>query len=144
MSEDCLTLNIWAPTPSQPKPVIVWIHGGGYRTGATSMPVFDGAPFAEIGNVVMVTINYRLGVLGWAAHRDLADPKTGDFANWAVQDQIEALRWVRENIAAFGGDPARVTVMGQSGGAINAVMIAHGNTVRSSNRNPIYLHETLR
>ena len=125
MSEDCLTLNIWAPTTPQPKPVIVWIHGGGYRTGSGSMPLYDGTRFAEIGNVVLVTINYRLGVLGWSAHRDLTDATTGHFANWAVQDQIEALRWVKENIAAFGGDPTRVTVMGQSGGAINAVMIAH-------------------
>ncbi|MBI2969796.1 MAG: carboxylesterase family protein [Gammaproteobacteria bacterium] len=127
MSEDCLTLNIWAPASDTPRPVIVWIHGGGYRTGASSMPLFDGSKFAEIGKVVMVTINYRLGILGWAAHPDLRDPDTGTFANWAIQDQIEALRWIKENVAAFGGDPERITVMGQSGGAINGVMIAHGS-----------------
>ena len=125
MDEDCLTLNIWTPTSEAPRPVIVWIHGGGYRTGASSMPVFDGSKFAEIGKVVMVTINYRLGIFGWAAHPELRDPDTGSFANWAIQDQIEALRWIKENIAAFGGDPDKITVMGQSGGAINAIMIAH-------------------
>jgi len=124
MDEDCLTLNVWTPPSEEPRPVIVWIHGGGYRTGASSMPVFDGSKFAEIGNVVLVSINYRLGVLGWGAHPDLRNPDTGTFANWAVQDQIEALRWIKENIAAFGGDPDRITVMGQSGGAINAIMIA--------------------
>jgi para-nitrobenzyl esterase len=130
MSEDCLTLNIWAPESDSPRPVLVWIHGGGYRTGATSMPLFEGTKFAEIGQVVMVTVNYRLGILGWAAHSDLRDTITGSFANWAIQDQIAALRWVRENISAFGGDPDRITVMGQSGGAINAVMIAHGAVER--------------
>ncbi len=125
MDEDCLTLNIWTPPSEAPRPVIVWIHGGGYRTGASSMPVFDGRKFAEFGNVVMVTINYRLGIFGWAAHPELRDPDTGSFANWAIQDQIEALRWIKENIAAFGGDPDKITVMGQSGGAINAIMIAH-------------------
>ena len=125
MGEDCLTLNIWTPTSEAPRPVIVWIHGGGYRTGASSMPLFDGSKFAEFGKVVMVTINYRLGIFGWAAHPELRDPDTDSFANWAIQDQIEALRWIKENIAAFGGDPDKITVMGQSGGAINAIMIAH-------------------
>src|SRR5581483_10048352 len=75
------------------------------------------------GSAVVVTINYRLGVLGWAAHPELMDPITGTAANWALQDQTAALQWVRDNIAAFGGDPANIIVMGQSGGAINAVML---------------------
>ena len=120
--EDCLTLNVWSPDTHASLPVIVWIHGGGWRTGSSSMPVFDGSHYAEIGNVVFVTINYRLGVLGWAAHPDLRDADTGAFANWAVQDQVAALHWVSDNIAAFGGDPDRITVMGQSGGAINSIM----------------------
>jgi len=123
--EDCLTLNVWSPDTHASLPVIVWIHGGGWRTGSSSMPVFDGSHYAEIGNVVFVTINYRLGVLGWAAHPDLRDADTGAFANWAVQDQVAALHWVSDNIAAFGGDPDRITVMGQSGGAINSIMISH-------------------
>jgi para-nitrobenzyl esterase len=125
MDEDCLTLNAWSPDTKASLPVIVWIHGGGYRTGASSMPVFDGIHYAETGKVVFVTINYRLGVLGWAAHPALRDPETGAFANWAIQDQLQALGWVQENIGAFGGNPTRVTVMGQSGGAINAIMMAH-------------------
>lgn len=125
MDEDCLSLNVWAPASASSLPVVVWIHGGGYRTGSSSMPVFDGSRFAELGNVVVVTINYRLGVIGWAAHPTFEDEQNGACANWAVQDQIAALRWVRENIEAFGGDPDRITVMAQSGGAINAIMIAH-------------------
>ncbi len=131
MSEDCLTLNVWAPVDAASRPVIVWIHGGGYRMGSSSMPAYDGRHFAEVGKVVMVSINYRLGVLGFAAHRDLRDAETGAFANWAIQDQILALRWVKENIAAFGGDPGRITVMGESGGAINAIMLAHSAGGRS-------------
>jgi para-nitrobenzyl esterase len=131
MNEDCLTLNVWAPVDAANRPVIVWIHGGGYRMGSSSMPAYDGRNFAAVGQVVMVSINYRLGVLGFAAHLDLRDPETGAFANWAIQDQILALRWVKENIAAFGGDPDRVTVMGESGGAINAIMLAHGAAGKS-------------
>lgn len=130
-SEDCLTLNVWAPVDAANLPVIVWIHGGGFRTGASSMPAYDGRNYAAGGQVVFVSINYRLGALGFLAHEELRDPDTGAFANWAIQDQILALRWVQQNIAAFGGDPRQVTVMGESGGAINAIMIAHSTQGRS-------------
>ena len=130
-SEDCLTLNVWAPADATGLPVIVWIHGGGFRMGSSSMPAYDGRNYAATGRVVMVSINYRLGALGFLAHEDLRDPDTGTFANWAVQDQMLALRWVQENIGVFGGDPHRVTVMGESGGAINAIMIAHSAQGRS-------------
>jgi para-nitrobenzyl esterase len=130
-SEDCLTLNIWTPADASRLPVIVWVHGGGFRMGASSMPAYDGLNYAAGGRVVFVSINYRLGALGFLAHEDLRDPDTGAFANWAIQDQVLALRWVQENIAAFGGDPRQVTVMGESGGAINAIMIAHSTHGRS-------------
>lgn len=130
-SEDCLTLNVWAPADAEKVPVLVWIHGGGFRTGAGAMPAYDGRNYAASGRVVFASINYRLGALGFLAHEELRDPDTGAFANWAIQDQILALRWVQENIAAFGGDPDQVTVMGESGGAINAIMIAHSVRGRS-------------
>jgi para-nitrobenzyl esterase len=124
MSEDCLTLNVWAPSDAAKLPVVLWIHGGRFSTGATSMALFDGKRFAEAANVVLVTINHRNGPFGWLAHPDFEDPDTGLTANWGLQDQVQALKWVQQNIVAFGGDPGRVTVMGQSGGAINAIMIA--------------------
>lgn len=123
-SEDCLTLNVWTPADAAGLPVIVWIHGGGFRMGASSMPAYDGLNYAASGRVILVSINYRLGALGFLAHEDLRDPDTGTFANWAIQDQVLALRWVKDNIEALGGDPSRITVMGESGGAINAIMIA--------------------
>lgn len=123
MSEDCLSLNVWTPAGAENLPVVVWIYGGGFRTGATSMPVFDGQRLAETANVVLVTIGHRNSALGWMAHPDFRDPETGASANWGLQDQVQALHWVRQNIAAFGGDPGRVTLGGQSGGAINSIMI---------------------
>lgn len=131
MSEDCLTLNVWAPADARDLPVIVWIHGGGFRMGSSSMPAYDGRHYAASGRVVFVSINYRLGALGFLAHEDLRDPDTGACANWAIQDEMLALRWVQENIAAFGGDPRSITVMGESGGAINAIMIANSQQGRS-------------
>lgn len=121
--EDCLSLNIWTPTTGVNLPVIVWLHGGGFRSGATSMSLMDGQKLAQRG-VVMVTVNYRLGALGHLSHPDFADPDTGAIANWALQDQVAALQWVKANIHAFGGDPDNVTLAGQSGGAMNAIMIA--------------------
>lgn len=120
-SEDCLSLNVWSPTKSnrQPLPVMVWIHGGGFTNGAGSHPSYDGTSLAEQG-VVVVTLNYRLGLFGFMAHPDLtresADRTSG---NYGLMDQIEALRWVKRNIAAFGGDADRVTVFGQSAGAMS-------------------------
>lgn len=131
MSEDSLSLNVWAPVDAARRPVVVWIHGGGFRTGATSMPLFDGHRFAALANVVFVSINYRNSILGWLSHPQFEDSDTGATGNWGLQDQVQALRWVRDNIGAFGGDASRVTVMGQSGGAINAIMIGQNSLTRS-------------
>ena len=119
-SEDCLTLNVWTPARASAAPVMVWIHGGGHRFGAASMPLYDGAAFARDG-VVLVSFNYRLGGLGYFAHPALtaeASPRQ-PLGDYGLMDEIAALAWVRRNIAAFGGDPARVTVFGQSSSAID-------------------------
>jgi para-nitrobenzyl esterase len=119
MSEDCLYLNIWTPNlhPDMPAPVLVFIHGGAFTGGAGSLPGYDGTNLAVRGAVV-VTINYRLGVFGFFAHPDLtaASPHHAS-GNYGLLDQIAALRWVRQNIAAFGGNPRNVTVFGESAGA---------------------------
>jgi para-nitrobenzyl esterase len=118
--EDCLTLNVWTPAVDGGKrPVMVWIHGGAFVTGAGSGLLYRGEQLAARGDVVIVTINYRLGALGFAAHPALADPETGIQANWGLLDQVAALRWVNDNIAGFGGDPANVTVFGESAGAMS-------------------------
>jgi len=122
-SEDCLSLNVWAPATGGNLPVVVWLHGGGFRSGATSMSLMDGQKLAQMG-VVVVTVNYRLGSFGHLSHPDFTDPDTGAFSNWAVQDQVAALQWVKANIQAFGGNPNNVTLAGQSGGAMNSIMIA--------------------
>ena len=122
-SEDCLFLNVWTPSVAGKRPVMVWLHGGAWRTGHGAVAGTDGARLAAVGDVVVVTINYRLGALGWLAHPELADPETGAAANWGLQDQVAALRWVRDNIAAFGGDPANVTLFGQSAGGSSTASI---------------------
>ncbi len=123
-SENCLVLNVWTPSPEGRRPVMVWLHGGAWRTGHGAVAGTWGATLAERGDVVVVTVNYRLGALGWLAHPDLADPETGAAANWGLQDQVAALRWVQANIAAFGGDPGRVTLFGQSAGGSSTASIA--------------------
>ena len=111
-SEDCLTLNVFAAGPAtEARAVMVWLHGGAFQTGTASGPVYDGASLARAGNVVVVTLNYRVGALGFLATEE---PGT---ANLGLQDQVAALEWVRDEIAAFGGDPARVTAFGESAGA---------------------------
>ncbi|WP_296801619.1 carboxylesterase family protein [Variovorax sp.] len=119
--EDCLTLNIWRPSGDAAKlPVIVYIYGGSNISGYTADPGYDGAQLAKRGNAVVVTINYRLGVLGWL---DLPQLKNGeaknDSGNFALLDQMQALKFIQANIGAFGGDAGNVTVMGQSAGAVN-------------------------
>jgi para-nitrobenzyl esterase len=118
-SEDCLYLNVWAPAPSvgDKQPVMLWLHGGAFLVGSGSLPIFDGSALARRGAVV-VTINYRLGRLGFLAHPGLsAEQPYHASGNYGLLDQIEALRWVQANIAAFGGDPDRVTIFGQSAGS---------------------------
>lgn len=127
MSEDCLTLNIYCPPPSvERRPVMVWIHGGSYTEGAGSQGLYDGAALARKG-VVVVTVNYRLGPLGFMAHPALsAESPENASGNYGLLDQIEALRWVKRNIAAFGGDPGRVTIFGESagGGSVLCLLVS--------------------
>lgn len=120
VSEDCLYLNLWVPPrrAGQRLPVIVWIHGGGYANGSASMPLYHGDRLARKG-VLVVTIAYRLGALGFLAHPALsAESPHHSSGNYGLMDQIAALKWVQRNIAAFGGDPGRVTIAGQSAGAM--------------------------
>ena len=116
-SEDCLTVNVWTPdlNPATPKAVMVWIYGGGFQFGASSDPRYDGSHLAA-HDVVVVSLNYRVGVLGFLADAQL-DAEAGTSGNYGLMDQIAALQWVRQNIAAFGGDPNRVTIFGESAGA---------------------------
>ena len=119
-SEDCLYLNVWTPAPGQPEkklPVAMWIHGGAYTGGWGYEPEFDGKVWAEKG-VVLVTINYRLGVFGFLVHPFLTEESPNHVSgNYGLLDQIAALKWVHANIAAFGGDPDDITILGQSAGA---------------------------
>lgn len=123
-SEDCLTLNIWSTGPDgDPRPVLFWIHGGAFETGSGNL--YSGAELAELGDIVVVTVNYRLGSLGFLDLRDLFDDDR--FAsNAGLRDQLAALEWVHTNIRAFGGDPDRVTIAGESAGAgsVGALMVS--------------------
>lgn len=124
-SEDCLYLNVWTPATSftDKLPVMVWIHGGGFAIGATSMPHFQGDRIAQKG-VVLVSIAYRLGAFGFLAHPELsAENAEGVSGNYGLLDQIAALRWVKNNIAVFGGNPDNVTIFGESAGAISVSML---------------------
>lgn len=145
-SEDCLYLNVWTPadrSPGADLPVMVFLHGGANLTGSASEsidrlldttgagPLYGGARLAERGDVVVVTLNYRLGTLGFLAHESLvADGSTGSAGNYGLMDQIAALEWVQTNIAAFGGDPDRVLLFGQSAGAYD--VCAHLASPRSA------------
>lgn len=133
MSEDCLTLNVFAPEArAEPMPVMVWIHGGGYNNGSGTAALYDGTHLAQRGTVV-VTINYRLGRLGFFDHPALAAERDGSkpAGNYGLMDQIAALGWVRANIAAFGGNPEQVTIFGESAGGAAVLQLmtapsAHG------------------
>ena len=120
-SEDCLQLNVWAPAAAAaPRPVMVWIHGGGNIQGSAVLPMYNGEQLAETGDVVVVSLNYRLGQLGFLAHSALAqESPSGGSGNFGLLDQIAALHWVQANVAAFGGDPANVTIFGESAGGRN-------------------------
>lgn len=116
-SEDCLFLNVWTPgADAARRPVMVYIHGGAYSTGSGSSPLYDGTRLAVRGDVVVVTLNHRLGPLGYLSLGRFGDPRWADSGNVGQLDLVLALEWVRDNIAAFGGDPGRVMVFGQSGG----------------------------
>jgi para-nitrobenzyl esterase len=124
--EDCLSLNVWTPEiPEEPvlpgagRAVMVWIHGGGFTSGSGSVFLYRGGNLVRNGDAVVVTINYRLGALGFLG---LPGPD-GLMGNWGLHDQVAALRWVRDNIAAFGGDPGKVTVFGESAGGISVVAL---------------------
>ena len=120
-SEDCLFLNVWTPAASAGKklPVMVWIHGGGFQAGSGSEPRQDGEQLAKLG-VVVVNINYRLGVFGFLAHPELTQESGHNASgNYGLLDQVAALRWVQRNIAAFGGDPKNVTIFGESAGSFS-------------------------
>lgn len=128
LSEDCLYLNVWTPadTAEERLPVMVWIHGGGFRVGSGSKPALEGTRLAEAG-VVVVTFNYRLNVFGSFAHPLLTkESGHGSSGNYGLMDQIAALEWVRRNIAVFGGDPDRVTIFGQSAGgrSVSVLMVS--------------------
>ncbi len=127
-SEHCLTLNVWAPREAEKAPVMVWIHGGAFRIGKSSTPWYDGTHFAENG-IVLVSINYRLGHLGFFHHPELARATDDQFlGNYGLMDQIAALEWVKANIIQFGGDPDQVTIFGESAGGASVLylMIAEG------------------
>lgn len=132
-SEDCLFVNVWAPddaTPDNPAPVLFFIHGGGNVQGASSratgaVSLYDGQALSERGHSVVVTINYRLGPMGWLAHPAFAEGDPAVAGNYGALDQVFALEWVKDNIAAFGGDPSRTLVFGESAGAVNTcIMLA--------------------
>ncbi len=118
IGEDCLNLNVWSPagaTAENPRPVLVWIHGGGFLNG--SADIYDARWLTTQGDIVVVTVNYRLGTLGFLAHPALS--RGGDTGNYGLADQQAALHWVHDNIADFGGDPAKVTIAGESAGAMS-------------------------
>ncbi|UWU67298.1 carboxylesterase/lipase family protein [Bradyrhizobium sp. NC92] len=119
-SEDCLTLNVFRPFGVDgPLPVMVFIHGGAFATGTANDPLFDGAKLAQAG-LIVVTVNYRLGALGWLAYPALSDAGSG---NLGLMDQVAALHWVHDNIAAFGGDPGNVTLFGSDAGATSIALL---------------------
>ena len=149
-SEDCLYLNVWTPAASVQErlPVMVWIYGGGYSAGAASEPRQDGENLARKG-VVVVSMNYRLGVFGFFVHPELAQESGhGSSGNYGLIDQVAALRWVQRNIAAFGGDPGNVTIFGESAGSfsVSALMaspLAQGLFQRAIGESGAFFSTTL-
>ena len=134
MSEDCLTLNVWAPArrPGRRAPVMVWIYGGAFENGSARMPIYDGGNIASHG-VVMVTLNYRLGHFGFFGHPQLTEEAKAEgvpTANYGFLDQIAALQWVKRNIEAFGGDPGNVTIFGESAGGISILALMTAPSAR--------------
>lgn len=121
LSEDCLYLNVWTPAKSSKDklPVLMWIYGGGFVSGSSACAIYDGEALAKQG-IVFVSINYRVGIFGFLSHPDLTkESKNNASGNYALMDQVAALIWIRDNIAAFGGDPEKVTIAGQSAGSFS-------------------------
>lgn len=119
ISEDCLYLNVWAKEKSRKAPVFVWIYGGGFRSGGSAVPIYDGEAYAKAG-IIFVSINYRVGIFGFFAHPGLtAESAHQASGNYGLMDQVAALQWIQDNIAAFGGDPRNVTIAGQSAGSMS-------------------------
>jgi para-nitrobenzyl esterase len=117
VSEDCLYLNVWSPSAGGgQRPVVVWIHGGGFAVGSGSWPLYDGAALARRGDVVVITVNHRLGPFGYLHLGEFAGPEFAASGNNGMLDLVEVLRWVRDNATVFGGDPGNVTIFGESGG----------------------------
>jgi para-nitrobenzyl esterase len=137
-SEDCLYLNVWTPRldPAAHLPVMVWIHGGGFSGGSGTDPMFDGARLSARG-VVLVTLNYRLGVFGFFSHPQLGAEVGTASGNFGLLDQIAALKWIQENIESFGGDPAAVTIFGQSAGGGSVVALLTSPLARGMFRRAI-------
>jgi para-nitrobenzyl esterase len=131
VSEDCLTLNIWAPKNATNAPVFFWIHGGALSGGSSRETMYDGQRMADRAGVIVVSINYRLGVLGWFAHPALsAESPQKVSGNYGLLDQIAALSWVRYNIAAFGGDKNNVTIAGESAGGLSVMYLLESPLAR--------------
>lgn len=148
LSEDCLYLNIWTKNTKKKKPVLVWIYGGGFNSGSAACAIYDGKHYAQ-NDIVFVSVNYRVNIFGFFAHPGLGASAKGEAAcNFGLLDQLQALKWVQKNIAAFGGDPGNVTIMGQSAGsfAVHALVasphtkglfhkaIGHSGGILGSNR----------
>jgi len=123
VSEDCLTLNVWAPADASNAPVLVWFHGGALLRGSSGLPFYDGAKLAEQG-IVFVSVNFRIGIFGYLAHPELsAESPLGISGNYGILDQVESLRWVNKNIGAFGGNASNVTIFGESSGALGVMYL---------------------
>jgi para-nitrobenzyl esterase len=131
LSEDCLYLNVWtgASSASEKRPVFVWIYGGGFISGSAGCDIYDGLEYAKKG-IVFVSINYRVGALGFMAHPELSKEGNGSSGNYGLMDQVAALQWVKENIAVFGGDPSNVTIGGQSAGSISVYSLIASPSAR--------------
>lgn len=139
-SEDCLSLNVWTPAlDAGRRPVMVWVHGGGFTSGTGASLLYRGAELARRHDVVVVTFNYRLGALGFLGHRGLADPGGGANAvgNWGLLDQMAVLRWVGRHVGQFGGDPGNVTLFGESAGAMSIAALLAAPAARGSFRRAV-------
>jgi len=136
-SEDCLNLNIYVPKTGGNHPVLLYYHGGGFNSMANSESYLDGAAYARRG-VILVAANYRVGVFGYLTHEEI-ERSEGRDGNFGLDDQMKALRWVRRNIAAFGGDPENITIMGQSAGAISVQLMLLSSAVRGCFRRAVML-----